>query len=81
MPSNLPRFTIRTEQDIIDKITYIASEYERSGNQEIVYLIKQRIKEYESEHGQLIVGEDGSISLAKPKILGKSDKSSNSKIG
>lgn len=80
MPSNLPRFTIRTEQDIIDKITYIASEYERSGNQEIVYLIKQRIKEYEAEHGQLIVGENGSITIAKPTIV-KEGKSSGSKIG
>jgi hypothetical protein len=80
MPSNLPRFTIRAEQDILDKITYIADDNERSVNQEIVYLIKQKIKEYESEHGELIINEDGSISIAKPKAV-QQVKSSTSKSG
>lgn len=80
MPSKLPRFTIRTEQEVLDKINYIASQNERSSNNEIVYLIKQHIKEYETEHGKLIVGEDGNITVAKPRPVDMG-KSSNSKIG
>lgn len=80
MPSDLPRFTIRTEQDILDKIAYIAEDNERSSTQEIVYLIKQRIKEYETENGQFIRGEDGSLTIAKPKVI-KQGKLSNSKSG
>ncbi|MCI6139657.1 MULTISPECIES: Arc family DNA-binding protein [Clostridium] len=53
MPSKKPQFVIRAEQEILDKIAYIESENERSSTQEIVYLIKQRIKSYEQEHGEI----------------------------
>ena len=55
MPSNKPQFVIRTEQEVLDKIAYIASENERSSTQEIIYLIKQKIKEYEQEYGEIII--------------------------
>lgn len=51
MPSNLPQFIIRTDQTTLEKIKYIAKEQERSGSQEIVYLIKEEIKRYEEENG------------------------------
>lgn len=57
MPSKKPQFVIRAEQEILDKIAYIASENERSSTQEIVYLIKQRIKSYEQEHGEIQIEE------------------------
>lgn len=57
MPSKKPQFVIRTEQEIIDKIGYIAKENERSTTQEIVYLIKQRIKEYEKQNGNITIGD------------------------
>ena len=41
MPSKKPQFNIRCEQEIIDKIAYIAEQNERSTTQEIVYRIKQ----------------------------------------
>lgn len=53
MPSNLPRFTIRTEQEVIDKIKYIADENDRSVTQQIVNSIKKTIKDYELEHGTI----------------------------
>ncbi len=53
MPSKKPQFVIRTEQDILDKIAYIAEQNERSSTQEIVFLIKQHIKAYEAEHGEI----------------------------
>lgn len=57
MPSKKPQFNIRCEQEIIDKINYIAKQNERSTTQEIVYRIKQTIKDYEEEYGEIKIGE------------------------
>ena len=53
MPSKKPQFVIRTDQETIEKIKYIATENERSTTQEIVYLIKSEIKKYEREKGEI----------------------------
>lgn len=53
MPSNLPRLTVRMEQEIIDKINKIAEEENRSTNQQITYIIKKYIENYEKEHGKI----------------------------
>jgi len=58
MPSKLPQFNIRTEQDIFDKISYIAKQNERSANKEIVYLIKKAIEQYEKEHGTINIQQE-----------------------
>lgn len=58
MPSKKPQFLIRTEQEVIDKIAYIAKQNERSTTQEIVYRIKQTINEYETNHGTIIIPEE-----------------------
>ena len=57
MPSKKPQFVIRADQEVLKKIAYIAQENERSSTQEIVYLIKQRIKSYEAEHGEIQLDE------------------------
>lgn len=57
MASKLPQFVIRTDKETLDKIKFIASENERSATQEIVYMIKQRIKAYESIHGEITIKE------------------------
>ena len=53
MPSDLPRYTLRIPQILLDKIRFIAAENGRSENKEIELLIKQRIQEYESIHGEI----------------------------
>lgn len=53
MPSKKPQFVIRAEQEILDKIAYIARENERSTTQEIVYMIKQKINAYEAINGEI----------------------------
>lgn len=53
MPSKKPQFVIRTDKEILEKIAIIAEENERSTTQEIVYLIKQRIKQWENEYGEI----------------------------
>ena len=53
MPSDLPRLTVRTEQDIIEKINIIAKKENRSTNQQINYIIKKYIEQYEQENGRI----------------------------
>lgn len=55
MPSNKPRFTIRTDQETLIKIARIAQKNQRSATQEIVYIIKKHIDEYEEENGPIEV--------------------------
>lgn len=57
MPSDMPRVTLRIEQEYIDKLKAIADENERSLNQEIVFTLKQRIKEYEEQKGRINTGK------------------------
>ena len=57
MPSELPRYTLRIPQILLDKIRYIAEENGRSANREIELMIKQRIKSYEAENGEILPSE------------------------
>ena len=80
MPSNKPRLMTYTTQNIIDKFQYISSFEKRSASKELEYIVEEYIRNFELSHGQLVVGEDGNITIAKPKVL-KPGKSSNSKTG
>lgn len=53
MKDNLPRYTLRIPQDLLDKLAYIAEYEGRSKNKEIEQLIKKRIQEFEAIHGQI----------------------------
>lgn len=53
MKDNLPRYTLRISQNLLDKIGYIAEYEGRTKNKEIEYLIKQKVKEFESEYGKI----------------------------
>lgn len=50
MPSKLPSYPVRAKQELFDKMKIIAESNERSLNQEIVYLMKKHIEEYEKTH-------------------------------
>lgn len=62
MPSDLPRITLRIEQEYIDKLKIIAEANERSLNQEITYTLKQKVKEYEETHGRI---NNSKLSISK----------------
>ena len=47
------KFTLRLRSSIAKKIEYIADYYSRSNNQQISWLIKQCIMEFEHEHGKI----------------------------
>ena len=53
MKDNLPRYTLRVSQDLLDKLAYIAEYEGRTKNKELEQLIKKRIAEFESEHGTI----------------------------
>lgn len=59
LPSDLPRITLRLDEKTHYKIKYIADDNFRPLNSELTMLVLQRIKEYEAEHGEIKVEEEG----------------------
>jgi len=53
MKDNLPRYTLRVSQNMLDKLAFIASYEGRTKNKEIEQLIKKRIAAFEREHGEI----------------------------
>lgn len=53
MKDNLPRYTLRIPQQLLDKLAYIAAYEGRTKNKEIEQLIKKRIAEFEDAHGAI----------------------------
>lgn len=53
MKDNLPRYTLRIPQILLDKLAYIADYEGRTKNKEIEQLIKKRIAEFETQHGTI----------------------------
>lgn len=49
------RFTLRTDQDLLEKLGYVAEYEGRTKNRELEQLIKRRIREFEAEHGEIIL--------------------------
>ena len=57
MKDNLPRYTRRIPQNLLDKLAYIAKYEGRTKNKEIEQLIIKRISEFESVHGTITTEE------------------------
>ena len=53
MVDNKSRFTLRVDQELLDKLGYIAEYEGRTKNRELEQMIKKRIQEFESEHGEI----------------------------
>ncbi|MDO4810709.1 MAG: TraY domain-containing protein [Eubacteriales bacterium] len=53
MADNKMRYTLRVEQELLDKLGYIAEYEGRTKNRELEQLIKRRIREFEAEHGAI----------------------------
>lgn len=53
MKDNLPRYTLRVSQMLLDKLAYIAEYEGRTKNKELEQLIKKRIAEFEETHGTI----------------------------
>lgn len=58
MPSQMPKFSFRVNQETLDKLRYIADDNFRTVNKEIEMLVKKYISEYENEHGIINLYKD-----------------------
>lgn len=58
MSSEMPRFTLRTSNELLQKISYIAQANGRSANKEIEMLLKRYVAQYEKKHGLISTEED-----------------------
>ena len=62
MRDNLPRYTLRIPQILLDKLGFIAEYEGRTKNKEIEQLIKRRVEEFEEIHGKIEAGGSGADS-------------------
>jgi hypothetical protein len=53
MASNLPRFTIRIDPELLKKIRYVAEYNARSTNREVEVLIRNHVNNFEKQHGKI----------------------------
>ncbi|MBQ2961313.1 MAG: TraY domain-containing protein [Oscillospiraceae bacterium] len=53
MKDNLSRYTLRIEQELLDKFGFVAEYEGRTKNRELEQMIKRRIREFEAEHGEI----------------------------
>lgn len=58
MKDNLPRYTLRVSQVLLDKLAYIAEYEGRTKNKELEQLIKKRISEFEEIHGTITLNKE-----------------------
>ncbi|MBZ4494456.1 Arc family DNA-binding protein [Clostridioides difficile] len=55
MSTSLPKYTLRINKILLEKIKYIAESEGRSANKEIEQLIKKHIEDYEQRKGEIKV--------------------------
>ena len=55
MKDNKSRYTLRVEQELLDKLGYIAEYEGRTKNRELERLGRQHIEVFEKEHGKIEV--------------------------
>ena len=58
MKDNKSRFTLRIDPELLEKLGYIAEYEGRTKNRELEQLIKRRIREFEGEHGEILVQDE-----------------------
>lgn len=50
--------SIRIDSEVLDKLHYVADYEARSANGQIIILIRECIKKFEEEHGEIFFGEE-----------------------
>ena len=53
MKDNLPRYTMRIERPLLDRLQYISKYEGRTANKQLEQLVKRCVKEFEAEHGEI----------------------------
>ena len=57
MPSDITKFTLRTESEILKKFRFVAEYNARSANRELETLMKKHIAEFEKANGTIKLEE------------------------
>ena len=55
MLEELSRYTLRVTPELLEKLGYIAEYEGRTKNRELEQMIKKRIRDFEAEHGAIVV--------------------------
>ena len=58
MPSDLPRFTFRTNSETLEKLRFIADNNFRTLNKELEMLVNQYIADYETKNGAIKITKE-----------------------
>lgn len=53
MTTDMAKFTLRTETELLKKFRYVAEYNARSANRELEVLMKKHIAEFEKNHGKI----------------------------
>ena len=53
MKDKLPRYTMRIERELLDKLQYIAKYEGRTANKQLEQLVKRCIREFEKDNGTI----------------------------
>lgn len=53
MRSDLSKFTLRTDAELLKKFRFVANYNARSANREIEVLMKKHVDEFEKKHGRI----------------------------
>ena len=57
MADDLLRYTLRVNRELFAKFRYIAKYSGRSANREVEQYMKQRVRKFEEEHGEIEIKE------------------------
>ena len=58
MATNKRVFTLRLQDDVFDKIEYLAKDQHRSMTNFIEYVLLQYLDEYQDEHGEIVIAKE-----------------------
>lgn len=59
MPDETAKFTLRIDNEVLQKFRYVAEYNARSANRELEVLIKKYIAEFEKKNGAITLDEKG----------------------
>jgi hypothetical protein len=80
MPSNKPLIKTYIDKKYKDKFQFIADNERRSDSNMLEKIVIDYIENYETQYGEIVPDENGTLTTAKPKAVHK-DKLSSSKTG
>lgn len=54
----MKNFSIRIDEELLDKLHYVASYHSRSANSQVLHFIKQAVNDFEKENGKIEISRN-----------------------